>query len=196
MRSYVVCAQDGTVFFDSALMETHLASNPTHIATLGWGGDTCIISTTKYAPALIGGDITTSGTSAFVLLTASVQANSVKAGDTFRIEVRGVTAALGNPTFSVAVGASNPGTTVAWTTPAITSGAAAGSGLDVLLTVKSVGTSGTINAAGFATVGATVSSPAAATTTVVNTTAIWFITVRVAMSASTFRAVSGSILTL
>jgi len=138
-------------------------------------------------------NVTTSGTSAFALLTATVPANSVAIGDTFRVSISGVTAALGNPTWSVAVGASSPGTTQLWTTAALTGAAAAGGGMEVYVTVKSVGSSGTVVGSGFGRINTAIGSSSSSATQTVNTTANWFITARVAMSASTFTAMSGAV---
>lgn len=145
------------------------------------------------AQSTIGADITTAGTAAFTLLSARIPANSVKIGDTFRVSVYGVTAALGNPTFSVAIGTADPGTTVVWTTAALTSAAANGGGFDALLTVKTIGSSGTVTGSGAGIVAAVIGTSATAAAQTINTTGDWFITARVAMSASTFRAVSASV---
>lgn len=44
MISYLVCDQDGLVFYDSSLADAHFTANSTHTSHLGWGGPTCVPS--------------------------------------------------------------------------------------------------------------------------------------------------------
>lgn len=91
-----------------------------------------------------------------------------------------VTAAYGNPTWSLAIG-----TTVVWTTAAMTSASAAGGGgADVRCSLLVLGTVTSL------LLWARQLQLAA---TAVNTTGDWIISIRPAMRASTFRAVSGYI---
>ncbi len=145
-------------------------------------------------PCTIGADVTTSGTAAFTLISCRVPAGSVSVGTTFSIDVDGVLTATGNPLWSVAVGATNPATTVAWSpaamTAAVTNG---GGGMSVQCTVKSIG-AGTVACSGFGRALALIASTSTVVTAQsVTTTADWYITARVAMSASTFRATSAVI---
>lgn len=160
-----------------------------NLATTSLQGMMSVNDKIKSTGCNLNADVTTSGTAAFTLLSCQIDGTQVAAGDTFHINVAGVTAAIGNPTWSIAIGTANPGTTVTWTTAAMTSSAgAAGGGFDAICTVKSIGAGGTMTCAGRGFVVALVASSATATAQSINTTGNFFITARVAMSASTFRA--------
>lgn len=130
---------------------------------------------------------TSSGTGIQVVLNARIPANSVAVGQVFKFKLYGTTAASGNPTFTVKVGTA--GTTGDTNTIAIlgptTSAVAAQLIAEGLLTVRSIGSGGTIIASMNQVVGTANLSIATNTTTAINTTVDWFIDLCVTMSAST-----------
>ncbi len=143
--------------------------------------------------ATISANVTTSGTGDNLLLTCRIPGASAVAGSTYRVTVRGASAASGNPTWSVKVGGTGTvADTTAWTVT-MTSGTTAGGGFDVLVTVKTPGLSGSVAAAGQGQMLTSVTSSATITPQAVNTSEDWYITAVAAMSSSTFTAVSGTI---
>lgn len=142
-------------------------------------------------PAAIAVAVATSTTVETVMLAAPIPANSVAVGSTFRIILFGVTAASGNPSFSVRVGgAGTIADTLAATIGPITHTVAAGGNAEFLATFRAVGASGSVMVNGTAQMGvvATAQTAAAPATVTVDTTAARYITLTATMSASTFTA--------
>lgn len=120
-----------------------------------------------------------------VVLSARLPANCVTVGQVFRIRATGVMSAANAPTWRVKVGAN--GTTAdtpAWAATALAGAANGRHGCDVLLTIRSIGGAGTVNAEGLAQSGTTATAITfaqptlgVATTTALVTTAVWFLTV-------------------
>jgi hypothetical protein len=120
------------------------------------------------------------------LLTVRVPAKAANAGQVFRFRAHGLSNSTGMVAFRVLVGAT--GTTsdaVAWTS--ITSAAQAANqraGFDGMLTVRTSGATGTVQAEaqGFAHTALLPTTVAAVTTPTVNTTTPWFITLAVTVT--------------
>lgn len=116
-----------------------------------------------------------------VVLAARIPANSVTAGQVFRIRAIGVMSAANVPTWRVKVGANGTTADTACWTVTTAAGAANGRhGCDVLLTVRSATT---VNAEGLGQSGTTTTAItfaqptlAAATTTAIVSSSVWFIT--------------------
>ncbi len=160
-----------------------------NLATTSLQGMMSVNDKIKSTGCNLAADVTSSGTSPFTILSCQIDGTQVAVGDTFLVHYDGVTAAAGSTTYSIAIGTANPGTTVTWTTAAIANATSAGGGgMDATCTVKSIGVSGTMTCAGFGRITATLGSSATATAQTINTTGNFFITARITMSASTFRA--------
>lgn len=133
-----------------------------------------------------------SGTGATALLSARVPAKAASAGQVFRMRLQGTSSSIGTLTFRVYAGASgNTSDTQVWVST--TSGGQSinqRAGFDGTLSVRTAGTSGTVQCEclGFANTSLLPTAVAAVTTPAVNTTAAWFITLAVSCSAGTFTA--------
>ncbi len=144
------------------------------------------------AMASLAAPASTSGAVAFALITARVPPNAVIPGQTFRFKVIGNSSATGTLIFTVRAGSNGLiGDATVWTS--ITSAAQVANqraGFEGLLTVRSVGTSGTVQceALGFAQAALLPTLVAAPVTPTVNTTAPWFITLGVTVSTGAFVA--------
>lgn len=136
--------------------------------------------------------VATSGATETLILAAKVQSNSVKVGDTFAIECQGISSSTGTLIFKVRVGAN--GTTsdnTAWTS--ITSAAQVANqraGFRALLTVRSIGSGGTIECEGlgYAQAALLPTIVAAVATAAVATTATWNIDITCTCSTGTWTA--------
>lgn len=142
-------------------------------------------------PAAITAAVPTSTTVETVILAAPIPANAVAVGTTFRIVMFGVTAASGNPTFNVRIGAAGTiADTLAATTGVITSASGVAGAVEFLVTFRAIGAAGSAMVNGLGQIGATANvqtatAPAAVT---VDTTAARYITLTATMTASTFTA--------
>lgn len=139
----------------------------------------------------------TSGTTETLLFRASIPGNSVKVGDTFRCTLFGVSSSTGALTFRVRIGAL--GTTEdaqAWIS-AMSAAQVANqwAGMNVLLTIRTIGSPGSAQASGVAFAGAAVLPQriGAATTAPVTTTASFWISLTAVCSAGTFTAHNATI---
>lgn len=134
--------------------------------------------------ATLGADVTAGTSATTTIVTLAVPANSVAVGDTFDMHAYGINNTTPTVTLSCAVGASSPGSTAVWTTPSLApNSAAAGAAYLGALTVKSIGVSGTVMGGGMiigtSSTAATITAGSGTTATqTVNTTAQWFITLR------------------
>lgn len=135
----------------------------------------------------------TFGTGNTALLSVPIPANAADTGQVFRFRLVGVSSSNGTLTFRVHTGAngsvSDP---QAWQSIASASQASyERAGFDGILTVRTIGSSGTIQceAVGYARSAALLPTVAAAVTTpTVNTTNTWYITLAAACSSGTFTA--------
>lgn len=139
----------------------------------------------------------TSGTGDTALLTVTVPINSVAVGSTFRVKLIGLSSSTGTLIFRVHAGAAaTVSDATVW--QSITSAAQVQNqraGFDGLLTVRSVGGSGTVacEALGYAQAANLPTLVATATTPTVVTTANWFITLSATCSSGTFTALVAEI---
>lgn len=150
--------------------------------------------------ATTGANVVTSGTAEQSILSCRIPANSVKIGDTFRIRMFGASQGAGTLTWRIRVGANGAAAPAsdnqAWTVAASAAQAAgARSHLEGYVTVKTIGGAGTCagEAWGYNTAVVFNTATGAPATAAIVTTADWFITLSVAVSASTFTSVIGSI---
>jgi hypothetical protein len=135
----------------------------------------------------------TSGTGETLLKNVQVAAGSAAVGDTYRIRMAGVSSSTGTLTFRVRVGALGTvaGDAQAWiSTTSAAQVANARAGVDLLLTVRATGASGSVMVDGIAHAGAVVLPTliGAAATAAIVTTAAWFIDVSATCSVGTFTA--------
>lgn len=134
----------------------------------------------------------TVGTSNTALLTVDIPANVTEVGQSFRLSLFGTSSASGTVTFRVHAG-SNGSTSDTQVWQSITSVNQANNqraGFDGLLTVRAIGTGGTVQCEGlgFAHTAVLPTVVNAATAPTVNTTNIWSITLAVACSNGIFTA--------
>jgi hypothetical protein len=128
-----------------------------------------------------------------VVLSARLPANAVSVGQVFTIKAIGVMSAANVPTWRVRVGANGTTADTACWTVTTAAGAANGRhGCDVLLTVRAIGASGSVNAEGLGQSGTTTTAItfaqptlAAATTTAIASNAAWFITLTLSQTIGT-----------
>ena len=146
----------------------------------------------------LGSAAATSGTTETLLHKATIAANLVKVGDTFRITMYGVSSSTGTLIFRVRVGANGTtGDNQAWiSTTSAAQVANAWGGINVILTVRSIGV-GTAQASGCASAGAVVLPQliGAAATASITTTAVWYVDICATCSVGTFTA-HGAIIVL
>ncbi len=133
------------------------------------------------------------GTSNTALLTVRVPPNAAQAGQVFRFKLFGISSSLGTLIFRVHAGSTGAVTTDGQVWQSITSAAQAANqraGIDGLLTVRTAGTSGSVQceALGYAQAALLPSVVAAVTTPAVNTVTPWFITLAVTCSSGVFTA--------
>lgn len=141
----------------------------------------------------ITGTAATSGTGETLLANCRLPANAVVAGTSFRVRCVGISSSTGTLIFRVRVGALGTvaGDAQAWiSTTSAAQAANARAGLDVIVTVRSIGSGGTVYADGAAHAGAIllptlIGAPA---TTAAATSAAWFIDVSATCSVGTFTA--------
>ena len=139
----------------------------------------------------------TSGTGETLLFKVPIPANSVRVGQTFRIKMAGASSSTGTLIFRTRIGtAGTTGDAQAWiSTTSAAQVANAHAGFDILMTVRSIGTAGTVIADGSAHAGAVmlptlIGAPA---TAAVNTTVTEYIDVTCTCSVGTFTAQVGVI---
>jgi len=140
--------------------------------------------------------VVTTSTTEIVMLSALVPANRVSVGTTYRITMFGVTAASGNPTFKVHLGAAGTiADALAATIGPVTSTVAAGGWIEFLMTFRAAGVGGSAMVNGNAQLAGVINAQTAAApvVTAVDTTGARYVTVTAAMSASTFTAHTASI---
>jgi hypothetical protein len=135
----------------------------------------------------------TNGTGETLLKNLQVAAGSAAVGDTYHIRMEGVSSSTGTLTFRVRVGALGTvaGDTQAWiSTTSVAQVANARAGIDLLLTVRAIGASGSVDVDGAAHAGAVVLPTliGAAATAAIVSTAAWFIDVSATCSVGTFTA--------
>lgn len=140
----------------------------------------------------IAAPVATTGTADFALLSARVPGNASVVGQVFRFRLAGISSTTGTLIFRVHAGsAGTTGDATVW--QSITSAAQVANqraGIDGMLTVRSIGTTGTVQceALGYAQAALLPTLVAAVTTPTVNTTTPWFITISVTASVGVFTA--------
>jgi hypothetical protein len=135
----------------------------------------------------------TVSTTETLLKNLQVAAGSAAMGDTYLIRMAGVSSSTGTLTFRVRVGALGTvaGDAQAWiSTTSVAQVANAHAGLDLVLTVRAIGASGSVMVDGNAHAGAVMLPTliGAAATAAIVSTAAWFIDVSAACSVGTFTA--------
>ena len=136
--------------------------------------------------------VATSGTTETLLHKATIAANSVAVGNTWRCKLNGISSSTGTLIFRVRIGALGTiGDNQAWIST--TSAAQVANNwacMDVLLTIRTIGNPGSAQASGVATATAVVlpQLAGAAATAAVITTGVFYIDLDVTCSVGTFTA--------
>lgn len=138
----------------------------------------------------IGADLSCPISTTTSILTLAVPANSVAVGDTFEFLAHGVNTLIPGVTLLGNVGASSPAGTTVWTIGSVNiSSSGVATVFYGLITVKSIGASGTVMGGGgwqspnSASTTSVENSTTTATQTV-DTTAQWFITIKITLTAA------------
>lgn len=139
------------------------------------------------ALAAITATVTTAGTGLNLIAQARIPANAFPIGQVFKARLYGTTAALGNPTFTAKAGVL--GTTgdanVLAVGPVTSASAATVVFAEFYFTITAIGSSGNIRGNAMTTVGTTATNATSGLSATLNTTADWFLSIYVTMSAST-----------
>jgi hypothetical protein len=165
------------------------------VGTTGAGGATGVTGATGPVglTGVLATTAATSGTGETLLKNVQVAAGSAAVGDTYRIRMTGVSSSTGTLIFRVRVGALGTvaGDAQAWiSTTSVAQAANTHAGIDLTLTVRAIGASGSAIADGNAHAGAVMLPTliGAAATAAIVTTAAWFIDVSCTCSVGTFTA--------
>lgn len=133
----------------------------------------------------------TANTTETVIIAVPIPANGVLTGASFDFEVGGIVGTVGNPTFRVKVGPNGTAAdTLVLASGALTGTAAVAGGVRGKLTIRALGNPGTVTGDGLSWSNNNMGpmNTAQPVATVPNTTAQWFITITIQMSAGTFVA--------